>query len=309
MIYDTIIIGSGAAGYAAAIYNGRYGLSTLVLQGDPNENSTASTWQVENYPGIEKFDGYDYIMTLEKQTTAFGTEIKTGIVSNIYKENDIFTVITENGQYQSKSVIYCAGNRRRELGLPNEKSLVGKGVCYCATCDGPLFRNKIVGVVGGGDAATKAALVLNQYVEKVYMFVMEPALIAMPVNIKHVQDAPKIEVLTNTQITEFLEKDGKLSGVRTKNSKEIGLQGIFIEIGGIPNTDAIKDLGVSLDEKDYIKVDFTFATNIPGFYAAGDVTDAFGGFKQIVTASAGGATASSSAQKYILSLSHKSKSI
>lgn len=299
-MYDTIIIGGGAAGLSAAIYNGRYGHKTLVITGDGIDGSTIETWGVENYPGHISIDGPVLIQTMQTQAKNTGAELITAKIDQVSKIDDIFNVQYADKSASAETIIYAAGTIRRQLGLPNENKLKGKGVSYCATCDGPLFRNKIVGVVGGGDSAVKAAFILANYTQKVYIIAREEKFIAEPINIEKAEKNEKIEILYNTQINELLENDGKLAGLKLQNGKKVELAGIFIEIGGMANIDPIKPLGVELDEKGYIKVDCGGATNVPGFFAAGDVSDAFGGFKQIITAAAGGSVASYSAHNYLV---------
>lgn len=298
-MYDTIIVGGGAAGLSAAIYSGRYGHSTLCIKGEGFEGSTLETWAVENYPGYLTIDGPDLVQTLEKQAENAGAKLVEGHIKKITNKDDIFNVTYNSHCEQSKTVIYATGTIRRKLGLLNEEELKGRGVSYCATCDGPIFRNKKVGVVGGGDSAAKAALILAQYTEKVYVFVREPMMIAEPINQENLKKNPKIETLLDTKITEFIEKDGRLSGIKLGNEKVIDLEGIFIEIGGMANTESIKELDVDCNEAGYIKVSHLFSTNLPGFFAAGDVTNAFDGFRQIITAAAGGATAAHSAHNFL----------
>lgn len=301
-MYDTIIVGGGAAGLSAAIYSGRYGHKTLVITGDGFEGSTLETWAVENYPGHRKIDGPDLVSVMTDQAKAAGAELTSGNIKKITIEDDHFCVAFDGQSKEAKSIIFATGTIRRMLGLPNEAALKGKGVSYCATCDGPIFRNKVVSVVGGGDSAAKAALILAQYTKKVYIFVREEAMIAEPINQKNIEAAENIEVLANTSISELIETSGLLSGVKLHDGKIIELQGIFVEIGGVPNTESVKQLDLELDKNNYIVVDSTFKTNIPGFFAAGDVTNAFGGFRQIITAAAGGSVAANSAHVYLTKL-------
>lgn len=299
MIYDTIIVGGGAAGLSAAIYSGRYGHTTLVIGGEGYEGSTMETWAVENYPGHLKIDGPELVQILEQQAKNAGAEITSANIKSVTKTDKIFTVRYNNHCTEAKTVIFATGTKRRMLGLPNEEALKGKGVSYCATCDGPLFSNKIVGIVGGGDSAAKAALILANYCQKVYMIIRKESLRAEPINIKNLEENNKVEILYNSKIQEFLEKDGMLSGIKLGDNKIIELQGLFIEIGGVANIDAVKTLNLKLDDSNYIITNEYFMTNVSGFFAAGDVTNAFGGFRQIVTAAAGGSVAAHSAHNYL----------
>lgn len=299
MVYDTIIIGGGAAGLSAAIYSGRYGHKTLMIGGNGIEGSTLETWAVENYPGHLKINGPDLVQTMEQQAKNAGVEIIVSEIKSIAKTDKLFKVNYDNQFIEAKTVIYAAGTKRRMLGLPKEEELKGKGVSYCATCDGPLYRDKIVGVIGGGDSAAKAALILAKYSEKVYVIVRKPALRAEPTNIQSLEKNEKIEILYESEITQLIQKDDRLTGIKLEDRKIIDVHGIFIEIGGVPSIDAIKSLDLKLDDSGYIIVDDQFTTSIPGFFAAGDVTNAFGGFRQIVTATAGGSVAAHSSHNYL----------
>src|SRR3989338_3842088 len=184
MKYDVIIVGSGAAGLSAALYARRYKMETLVIAGEfVGETSTAG--KIENYPGIITIDGGDFMLTMKKQVELIGAELKEGRVVSIEKSSTGFAVKTEKETFETKTVILATGSRRRHLGLPNEKELVGKGVQYCWTCDGPLYGGKKVAMVGGGDSSVKDIKFLAEYAEKIYLIVRNKEVVAEPINLEH----------------------------------------------------------------------------------------------------------------------------
>lgn len=301
---DVIIIGSGIAGLSASLYSARYELSTVVI-GDILGGATSSAWIVENYPGYESIDGYDLIVKIKEQVEKLGVQIATDRVTDINKKDDHFELTTESGQtYQAKTVIFGVGAARRKLGLANEdKFALGKGVHYCTTCDGPLYKGKTIGVVGGGDAAVKGIILAAQYAEKIHVFVRGDQLKAEPINFERIQKditSGKVEMHYQTQVAELLG-DERLTGVKFQDGKELTLDGLFIEIGAIPEVELAVKLGVELDESGYITVNNMMETNVPGLYAAGDTTNFFGHFKQDITAAAMGSVAATSAFKHVKS--------
>jgi thioredoxin reductase (NADPH) len=300
-VYDTIIIGGGAAGLSAAMYAGRYLMKTLVMEGHEPGGETAVAWIIENYPGVPKVDGYDLIQTMRSQAKEVGAVFTQEVAKNVAVKNHCFTVSGESGrEYYGKTLIFAHGSRRRRLGLPREKELMGHGVSYCVTCDAPLYKNKIIGIIGGGDASVKGAILAAQYSDKVYLIVQGDKLNAEPVNYAVFKSKPNIEVLFNTEVKELLGVES-LSGVTLskdyQGSKQLNLGGLFIEIGAEPNTELPQALGVSVDNKGYIQVDGMMKTNIDGVYAAGDITNATGSFKQDIVAAAQGAIAATSAYR------------
>jgi thioredoxin reductase (NADPH) len=302
MTYDLIIIGSGAAGLSAGIYAGRFKLRTLVI-GKEFGGETATAWTIENYPGIPAVDGYDLVSRMREQAKVSGAEMAEGEVESIQKVGHCFTVMAGGKEYQSKSLILALGTNRRKLGLPNEAELVGKGVHYCATCDAPLYHDKIVGIVGGGDASVKGAILAGMHAKKVYLITRESELHAEPANLEQMKRlGDKVEVIYDAAVSEISPKEYGvgLQSVTLSSKGNLGkvsVDGLFVEIGAEPNVDLAVRLGVELDDKGYIKVDNLMRTNIDGVFAAGDATNHFGAFKQDITAAATGAVAAASAFK------------
>lgn len=302
-MYDLIIIGSGAAGLAAAVYAGRYKLKTLVVGKEfGGETSTAST--IWNYPGILAIDGYDLMAKMREQAEKLGAQVVDEEVVKVEKQRHCISVLSSSGQeYQSLTLMLALGTERRKLGLPNEKQLTGKGVHYCITCDGPLYAGKTIAIVGGGDASVKGTNLAAVYAKKVYLITREKELRAEPINLEQMQNlGEKVEVIYDSSVKEIIPKpEGptleKLVLNTAGKTQELVIDGLFVEIGALPNVELAKSLGVELDEKGYIKVDNFMQTNIDGVFAAGDTTNHFGSFKQDITAAAMGAVAATSAFK------------
>jgi len=303
--YDTIIIGAGVVGMATGMYAGRLNLKTLVLgttSGSelPIGGVITLTDSVENYPGFKHLTGMELAKKIEDHALEYDIEIKEEKAVKISKENDNFLINTDKDSYVAKTVIFASGAKWRMLPMKGAKEFENKGVHYCALCDGAIFANKIVAIIGGSDSAAKEALLLAQYAKKVYIIYRGDAIRPEPVNGKLVEKNEKIEVLTNTNVTEIMGEvmvtkvvlDKKYNG-----SDELELQGVFGAIGHIPLSGLAKDLGVNLNEKKEIKINRDSETNIPGVFAAGDVVDS--GFKQAITGVGEGVVASHSAFQYI----------
>ena len=299
---DVAIIGSGVTGLSAALYAARYELSTIVI-GDFLGGATSTAWTVENYPGFESIDGYDLVVKMKDQVEKLGVALQTDRVTDIEKKNNTFHLKTETGgEIEAKTVIFTVGAARRKINLPKEdKFALGKGIHYCTTCDGPLYKGKTIGIVGGGDASVKGVNLAAQYAEKIYLLVRDDKLNAEPINYqratKHI-DSGLVEVHYKTEVAELLG-DERLTGVKLKDGRDLTMDGLFIEIGAIPEVDLAVKIGVKLDDHGYIAVNNMMETNIEGIYAGGDTTNFFGHFKQIVTGCAMGSVASTSAFKYI----------
>jgi len=297
-MYDLIIVGSGAAGLAAGLYAGRYKLKTLVVEGEFG-GETSKAGLVANYPGVKSLDGYELMKTMKEQAQDVDTEFSEGMVTALQKEGHCFTVSVGEKKFQAKTVIFAGGAEHRRLGLPNEEELAGKGVHYCMTCDGPLYTGKTVAIVGGGDSSVKDTNLASQYVRKIFLITIEKELHAEPVNFAQMKKlGDKVEVLTETQIAEIVGEN-KLEKLKLdkpyKNSNELVVDGLFVEIGFAPKVELAQSIGVELDQHGYIKVDAMMKTNVDGFFAAGDTTNHFGRFKQDVTAAAMGTVAATSA--------------
>lgn len=299
--YDTIIIGGGAAGLSAAIYAGRYLMKTLVVEGDSPGGETAVAWTIENYPGVPAVDGLDLIQRMRAQAEATGAEFASDEATTVTVKNHCFTVVGRTGQeYFGKTLVFAHGSRRRRLGLPRESELAGRGVSYCVTCDAPLYRSKTIAIIGGGDASIKGANLAAQYSSKVYLIVRGAELQAEPANYEVFKQKQNVEVLYNTEVTELVGEK-QLTGVKLspahQGSQRLELGGLFIEIGAEPNTELPRRLGVAVDSHGYVEVDPMMKTNIDGVYAAGDITNETGSFKQDIVAAAQGALAATAAYR------------
>ena len=300
-IYDVIIIGGGVAGLSAALYSGRYHLRTIVLEGRSPGGETAVAWMIENYPGVPKIDGYDLVIAMREQATAVGSVLLPSEASAVVQAEHCFTVVANDGQeYYGKTLIFAHGSRRRRLGLVGESQLTGHGISYCGTCDAPLYKGKRVGIVGSGDAAVKAAELAATYAEQVFIFAREDALHAEPTNQEGLKKFTNIEVIYQTEVFELLGQN-QLEAVKLTRAYQgnvvFPLDGLFIEIGAEPLSDLPRSLGVTLDNHGYIEVDPMMKTNLDGVYAAGDITNETGSFKQDVVAAAQGAVAATSAYR------------
>src|SRR3989344_3520180 len=298
MQYDLIIIGSGAAGLGAALYSGRYRLKTLVI-GKEFGGETAKEGTIENYPGIQATDGYELMKVMKKQAKNLGVESLDAEVTEAKRAEHCFEVCADKTTYQTHAIIFAIGAERRRLNLPNEKELTGKGVHYCVTCDGPVYNGKTMAMVGGGDASVKGAVLAAEDVNKLFLIVRGKEVTAEPINLERMKKlGSKIELILGTEVKEIIGKE-KLEKIRLSqafsDSDELVVDGLFVEVGAMPNVELAKSLGVLLDEHGYIKVDNMMQTNIDGVFAAGDAVNHFGSFKQDITAAAMGAVAATSA--------------
>lgn len=301
MVYDTIIIGSGAAGLSAGLYAGRYKLKTLIIKGEFG-GETARAGVIWNYPGVVGIDGYELMKVMQAQAKDGGAEVVSGKVTKITNNNGCYEVEVKDKKYTAKTIIFAVGTERGHLNLPNEAELTSKGVHYCFTCDSPLYANKVVAVVGAGDAALKGAVLAAAYCKKIVILVRSDKVRAEPVTLEQVKALPNVEIVYNTEVKEIIGEEQLEKIILSKeynSSTELILDGLFIEIGARPNTALATALGVELDATSYVKSDAMMQTNIPGFFAAGDTVNLFGHFKQDVTASALGAVAATSAYQYV----------
>ncbi len=294
--YDLIIIGGGCAGYPAAVYASRFNLKTLVIAKEQGGLIT-TTHLVENYPGFISLSGPELADKLQKHVEANNVPIENDIVKSVEKLENHFIIKTDimEKEYKAKAIILATGTKHKHLNANGENEFQGRGVSYCATCDGPFFKNKIVGIVGGSDSAAKEAMVLSQNSSKVYMFVRSK-LKAEPINADRIKKIENVEIIEGVNIAE-IKGDKKVSHVILDNEQKIDLEGLFIAIGMLPQNELAKSLGCDLNEKGEIKIDRLSKTNIDGVFAAGDVTDAE--WKQGIIASAEGSVAAYSAYEYI----------
>jgi thioredoxin-disulfide reductase len=299
MIYDVIIIGAGPAGFTAAIYASRRSLKTLVLSKGLSDQ-ISETPHIENYPGFEKIEGYKLIKKFEEQVKDFGVKIIYEEVVKVYPGKDKFIVETVKKSYEGKTVILAFGKIPRTLNIPGEKEFTGKGVSYCSTCDAPLFKEKTVAVIGGGNAALDAALLLSKITKKVYLVHRRDEFRGFECEIDKVKKRENIELVLNAVAIEFngdkVLKSVIIENVNTKERKELKVNGAFVEIGSEVKTDFVKDF-VKLDKHGHIIINKNCETSRPGIFAAGDVTNT--PFKQIIVAAGEGAKAGLNAYNYL----------
>lgn len=299
--YDVIILGAGPAGMAAAIYTGRARLNTLVLEkGLPGGQILLTDW-VENYPGFP--DGvkpFQLMDNFRKQAAKFGAKIETDKVKEVRRKDSLWLVLGNRGKYQARAVIIATGSDYRKLGLEGEARLTGRGVSYCATCDGAFFKDKVIGVIGGGDNALTEALFLTRFCRLVKVIHRRNQFRAEKILQERIFENSKIEVLWDSVIEKISGKDRlesiTIMNVKDKSFSEIKLDGLFISIGMDPNTGFVKGL-IDINELGQVKVNKTMATSEPGIFAAGDVTDACP--EQMATAVGTGVAAALAVDEYL----------
>lgn len=279
MVYDTIIIGGGPSGLTAAIYLGRYHRKTLLVASDIG-GQTAIAGTLENFPGFLDINGFELISKMHEQAKKLETvEIKVGErVNRIFKAGGLLTIETEGNSYQAKTILIAAGKRHRELGLENEKNLIGKGLSYCATCDGPFAKGKDIVVIGGGYAATEAALILKRVASSVTIINIGKELFGEKLTIKKIVEDKSIKVINSAKTTAIKQrKDSLIEKIEycdeeSGQTKTINARMVFVEIGQIPNTENFKET-VDLNDKGEIIINNRNRTDKDGIYAAGDITD------------------------------------
>ena len=303
-----LIIGSGPAGYTAAIYASRANLEPIVIEGLQPGGQLTTTTEIENFPGYPNgITGPEMMEELRSQASRLGADIRTGVVTEV--DFSVYPLIakTDSGQvYSAQSVIIATGATAKYLGLDDEKKYAGMGVSACATCDGFFYRKKVVAVVGGGDTACEEASYLSNLASKVYFIVRKDYLRASKAMQQRVFDNPKIEILFNTNTVGLFGDNGvegahlvKFKGTDQEELLDISIDGFFLAIGHKPNTDVFKQF-IDLDEQGYIKtVGVTTATNVPGVFAAGDVADPI--YRQAITSAGMGAKAAIDAEKFVIS--------
>lgn len=296
-MFDIIIIGGGPAGLTASIYALRAKKKVLLIEKMAIGGQAAQTNEIENYPGFEKISGIDLSIKMFDQAQKLGLEFVFSDIQSMDLTSEIKTIITFDGKYETKSVILCMGATAKQLEVANEKKFLGKGVSYCATCDGNFFKNKIVAVVGGGNSSLSEALYLSNIAQKVYLIHRREKFTAEKIIVNKVfslaeNTNPKIKILTNSVIQDIKGND-KVESITISNHKEkteqnINVDGIFIAIGRKPDTAFLAKV-INLDESGYIITDEEMKTNIEMIYAAGDIRKK--GLKQIITACSDGAIA------------------
>jgi thioredoxin reductase (NADPH) len=306
-LHEVIIIGSGPAGYTAGIYAGRAGLNPLLIASSVEAGGELmKTTEVENYPGFPAgLQGPELMDAFRAQAERFGTEVLLDDVIEVDLKGDIKIVKTGGGKtFEAKTVILATGAAYRELGLPREKELSGYGISWCATCDGFFFREKVIAVVGGGDSAMEEATFLTRFASKVYLIHRRDSFKASKIMQERAMNNPKIEVVWNTEVSEFLG-EGKLTGIKTTNlvdgtQNTLELDGLFIAIGNDPRVWLVEDQ-VTLTSDKFIQVDGRSSkTSLPGVFAAGDVIDPT--YRQAITAAGSGCVAALDAEHYLSNL-------
>ncbi|MEM4166454.1 MAG: FAD-dependent oxidoreductase [Candidatus Bilamarchaeaceae archaeon] len=301
-MYDVLIIGGGPAALSAAMYAGRLKLNTVVLAG-LRGGTVVNTNEITNWPGIKTISGFELARQLEEHAKEYGVAIKDSFAKEIKRKDDgHFVVLTVSGEtYEGKSLIIATGTDVRKLGVKGEAEFQNRGVHYCALCDGFFYTDKVVAVVGGSDSAVKEALLLTQWAKKVYIIYRRDKLRAEPANLDKLKENNKIEVITNTNIIEIRGNENGVNEVvldRPFNgNSRLSLDGVFVEIGRIPNNGLAKQLGVNFNENGEIITDKEGKTNVNGVFAAGDITNL--PFKQAITAAAEGVIAAHSAYEYL----------
>lgn len=306
-IYDVIIIGAGPAGMTAAVYTSRANLSTLMLERGIPGGQMANTEEIENYPGFESILGPDLSTKMFDHAKRFGAEYAYGDVTDVIDGEEYKTIISGNKEYKARSIIITTGAEYRKMGIPGEHELTGRGVSYCAVCDGAFFKDKEIIVVGGGDSAVEEGSYLTRFAKKVTIIHRRDELRAQKILQDRAFANEKIEFIWNTTVKQVNEKNGKIGSVTLVSTvdgseREFDAEGMFIYIGMDPLTAPFKKLGI-LDENGYIKTNENMETSIPGIYAAGDVREKL--LRQVVTATGDGSIAAQACQKYVEELQEK----
>ncbi len=294
-IYDIIVLGGGPTAIGCAIYAARFAMDVLIV-GKTFGGLIATTHIIENYPGITSVSGPGFMEMFREHMQSLNISYISDEIGSIEQKEDYFVLQSFFQQFKARTICIATGSERRKLGIPGEEEFTGRGVSYCATCDGPFFKDKVVCVIGGSDSATKEALFLTQNAKKVYIIYRGEEIRAEPINKKRVYDNEKIEIIYKTNIT-GIKGDNSVRAVIFDNGKEFEVDGVFIEIGSNPNSDLAKRIGVNTNEKGEIIINRKSETNIPGIFAAGDVADA--PFKQAITGVAEGVIAAYSAFDYL----------
>lgn len=301
-LYDIAIVGSGPASFSASIYASRYKLKNVVF-GKSLGGTITGAHMVCNYPGYENISGMELSMKFQGHAKNQGGEYLVESIINIQKEQGVFKLIADSGkEYFAKTVILATGTDRNKLAIPGEDDFLGKGLSYCATCDGMFYKDKTVAVVGGSNAATMAATMLSGIARKVYIIYRGTELRGEPVWVDQVHEKENVEILYQTLVI-GLEGENRLEKIKLSkkyhDSDYLTVDGIFVEIGSEPNIVLPAKLGLNVDAHHYIVVDKEQKTSVEGIWAAGDCTTNSNGFKQVVTAASEGAVAANSIYMYL----------
>lgn len=295
-ILDLVICGGGAAGLTSAVYAARSGLDFVLIDISSSMGSQITqTSDVDNYTGFEKVNGMELVMKFYEHAKALNAPMINDEVQEITKENGIFTVKCAQGEYKTRTVIYCSGASHRELGVKGEKELLGRGVGYCAVCDGFFYRNKTVVVVGGGNTAVTDALYLSKICKKVILLHRRDSLRAEKILVERLENAENVELMFNSEVAEILGEKGA-DGVLLKSGERLDCDGVFIAVGIVPRSETVKSLA-KLDNNGYIVADESGKTSLDGLFAAGDVRTK--ALRQIITACSDGANCVDSVNKFL----------
>jgi thioredoxin reductase (NADPH) len=301
MLYDVMIIGSGPAGLSAGIYAARSGLKTVILERAIVGGQITSAHQVENYPGFpEAIEGFELTERMRQQAERFQAQFLDEEVTAIGMEGLCKIVETRENKYRTKALIVCTGASPRRLNVPGEERFMGRGVSYCATCDGALYRDKVVAVIGGGDSAVEEGIYLTHFARKVYIIHRRDELRAQKILQERAFQNPKIEFIWNSVVQEIYGTDKieklEIFNRQTQQISYLPVDGVFIYVGILPNNKLLESR-INLDEAGFVYTDEFMHTNIPGVYAAGDIRHKV--LRQVVTATSDGAIAAFNAEKWI----------
>jgi len=296
-IHDLIIVGAGPAGLGASIYASRYKLKHIII-GEEIGGQAREASKIENWPGEKNISGNDLMDRVVDQAKSFGGEIIQSSVEKVEKIKDNFEIYVGGEIYKSKTIIFALGMKPRKMNVSGENKFIGKGISYCATCDATFFRDKVVAIVGGGNAAAMAAVHLSDFAKKVYLL-HRKEVGWNPTRQEELKKNSKIEIIISEGVKEVKGSEKVESIICEYNGteKELTVQGLFIEIGSVPGVAIVKNLGVEIDDQNYIKVNQSQMTNIENAWAAGDATTGSNKFRQIITAMAEGAVAAGSVYK------------
>ncbi|NPV91930.1 MAG: thioredoxin-disulfide reductase [Firmicutes bacterium] len=302
--WDLIIIGGGPAGLTAGMYAARARLKTLLLEGGAIGGQATTTDWIENYPGFpEGVSGFELMYSFQQQAERFGLEIRYEEVQGLGLAGGVKTVSTPEGSYQAKAIVIASGARHRRLGVPGEAEFHGRGVSYCATCDGAFFLDSTVAVVGGGDAAVEEAVFLTRYASQVYLVHRRDKLRATSILQERALGNPKITPCWNSTVDEIKGENRVaalvLNDVKTRDKRELKVDGVFVYVGIDPNTAFLGD-EIRRSQEGYVWVDETLQTSVPGVFAAGDVRDK--DLRQVATAVGDGALVVFSVERYLTNL-------
>ena len=294
-VWDLIVLGGGPTAIGCAIYAARFALDVLII-GKTFGGLIATTHIVENYPAITSISGQGLMDMFRDHMDSLNIPYISDEIRNIEKENHHFILHSYFQKFKAASIVIATGSERKKLGIPGEGEFAGRGVSYCATCDGPFYKDKLVCVIGGSDSAAKEALFLAQNCKKVFIIYRGDEIRAEPINKKRVHDNERIEIIYKTNVIE-IKGDHTVKSIMFENAKELEIDGVFIEIGSIPASDIAKHIGLNTNQNGEIIINRKSETNIPGIFAAGDVADS--PFKQAITGVAEGVIAAYSAFDYL----------